>query len=120
MMEVRSASDIAAHIAKETESLILAQLNEHISRGLIVIEQTQPQFVSHADNPNKVDIRMSVRFKLKEQEYVEKLEKNLKIAVETLEQSYRAMADCAARVKAPDTYMFTDIKEALEKIRGKA
>ena len=107
-MEIRSASDVAAYVAKETESLILAQLNEHISRGLIVVEQTQPQFISHADNPNKVEIRTSVRLKLKEQEYVEKLEKNIKVAVEALEQSYRAMSDCAPRVKAPDSYMLTD------------
>ena len=89
MMEIRSASDVAAHVAKETESLILAQLNEHISRGLIVIEQTQPQFVSHVDNPNKIEIRMSVRLKLKEQEYIERLERDNKNLKDALEGIYK-------------------------------
>lgn len=80
-----SASDVAKEVSKKTESEILRQLNEHISRGLIVIEQTQPQFVSTPEDPNKIEIRTSVRLKLKDQEYIEKLEcdnKNLKDALD--------------------------------------
>lgn len=106
--------DVAAHVAKETESLILAQLNEHISRGLIVIEQTQPQLVSHADNPNKIEIRMSVRLKLKEQEYIESLEKNLKVAVEALEHYQSAHYTIQNNPCSHDEVA----SEALEKIRG--
>lgn len=41
----------------------------------------------------------------------------LKIAIEALENSYMALADCASRVKAPEPYMFVDVKEALAEIR---
>jgi predicted nuclease with TOPRIM domain len=47
------------------------------------------------------------------------LRDSLKLAVEALENAYMSMADCASRVKAPDQYMFVDIKEALAKIKAK-
>jgi hypothetical protein len=46
------------------------------------------------------------------------LKAQLTIAVEALEQAYMSFADCASRVKAPDAYMLSDIKETLDKLKG--
>ncbi len=69
--------DIANHIAKKREDEIVNQLNEHISRGLIEIEHTPQHFVSDPFVPGKIEIRTGVRLKLKEQQYIESLEKKI-------------------------------------------
>jgi hypothetical protein len=71
------ASEIAEKAAKQTESMILQQLNDFISRGLIAVQQTVPQFVRSFDS-DVVEIRQSVTLVLKDKEYIEKLEAKLK------------------------------------------
>jgi len=65
--------DIQTKMAKATDNMILQQLNEFISRGLIVVETVQPMMVREADS-NKITIRQSVRLVLKDQEYIQTLE----------------------------------------------
>ena len=71
------ASEIADKTAKQTESMILKQLNDFISRGLIEVQQTAPQFVMSYDS-DVVEIRQSVNLVLKDKEYIEKLEAKVK------------------------------------------
>lgn len=60
------------HIA--TENAILDQLNDFVSRGLIVIESSQPVLVQDPFS-NQVLIKQAVRLTLKDKEYIETLEK---------------------------------------------
>ena len=55
------------------ESMILSQLNDFISRGLIVVETTSPILVQDADSDRLV-MRQACQLKLKDQEYIQKLE----------------------------------------------
>jgi hypothetical protein len=81
MKAVENAQQLAHEVAKQTESLILEQLNDFISRGLICVEQVGPTFVqvvNPLNSRNTVSIQQSVRLVLKDKEYVEKLEKENK------------------------------------------
>lgn len=56
---------------------------------------------------------------LKEQDIQDATENSnmkLQIAVDALQTAYMSLADCASRIKAPEPYMLTEIKEALDKI----
>lgn len=55
----------------------MEQLNEFISRGLIIVELTQPTFV-HSPDSTKVEIRQSCKLVLKDQEYIQDLERENK------------------------------------------
>lgn len=72
---------MADEIYKQTEALILEQLNELISRGLLVIEKgpmsltTYDSHFSNVGDPHKIKVSQTVKLKLKDQEYIERLEK---------------------------------------------
>lgn len=80
-----SLNSALLEVNKQTESIILSQLNELISRGLLVIESTQPVLVAdydlyhngtfNRDKPYNIRLQQMVKLKLKDQEYIEKLEK---------------------------------------------
>jgi hypothetical protein len=78
MQTYTMASEIAELAAKQTDEELLSQLNEHISRGLIVVERTNTIMVQDPLDKNKIELRMGIRLKLMEQEYIEKLENKLK------------------------------------------
>lgn len=65
--------EISRDIQEQTEALILEQLNDLVSRGLLVIESSQPILVRDMSN-NKIKISQSVRLTLKDKEYIETLE----------------------------------------------
>jgi len=71
-MIFNEASDIAREVAKQTEAEILTQLNDLVSRGLLILERTEPVLVEE-DN-HKFTVRMKVKLTLKDKEYIEKLE----------------------------------------------
>lgn len=68
--------EVAYECARQTEESILAQLNDFISRGLIIVEQTGPIFVAEQDSA-RLSIRHSVNLKLKDKEYILSLERQL-------------------------------------------
>ena len=72
-----TASGLAKEVAKATESRILEQLNEFVSRGLIVIEQGPVTFVRTVHD-DKIELRQTINLKLKDQEYIEMLEAKVK------------------------------------------
>src|SRR4051812_42730601 len=85
MNSFSTATDVAREVAKQTESIILEQLNDFIKRGLIEIESGPISFVD--ENPfegHKITIRQSVRLRLKDREYIERLESENKIMREAL------------------------------------
>lgn len=69
------ASDLMKRVAKATELSILEQMNEFVKRGLIVIEQVGPTLYEDPTQPYTLKVHTSVKLKLKEQEYIEKLER---------------------------------------------
>lgn len=63
----------------KVEASILSQLNELISRNLLEIRMTQPTLVREADSTS-VKIAQQVQLVLKDQEYIEELErKNIEL-----------------------------------------
>ena len=81
--------DIQEKMASATDNMILQQLNEFISRGLIVVEVTQPVLVRSADAAS-VQLCQGIRLVLKDQEYIEQLERQnatLKEHLDNIKQS---------------------------------
>ena len=75
------AKKVYEEAAKQTESILMSQLNELISRGLLVVEETQPMLIQSyqtAESPGvEVRIEKGVRLVLKDQEYVKSLEQQI-------------------------------------------
>ncbi len=65
---------VSREVSKHTEATLLAQLNDFISSGLIVIEYGPERFYS-SDNGLSVSYSRSVNLRLKDREYVERLER---------------------------------------------
>jgi len=74
-MHYDSTENIAREISKATEASIMAQLNDFISRGLIIVEHGPMSFTRNPlKDPYKINIEQTVSLKLKDKEYIEKLE----------------------------------------------
>jgi len=81
MLDTKVFSDVAMDIAKQQEELILESLGELITRGLLVVEKTQPVLVGRWERDRDkytVELRQNIKLVLKDQEYIEKLEKENK------------------------------------------
>lgn len=78
----RSMTDLMNQVASQQEAIMVEQLNELISRGLLVVEKTEPLFVTNngyeSNDGYKIEYRQKIRLLLKDQEYIEKLEKENK------------------------------------------
>ena len=66
--------ELTHDIHQATEKAMLDQLNDFVSRGLIVVEMTQPILVQDF-NSSEIKIQQQVRLTLKDKEYILKLEK---------------------------------------------
>ena len=73
-IHITSADELAKKIAKMREEVIIASLNDFISRGLIETRVVSTGFVRLPDSAN-IEYRESVELILKDKEYIEKLEK---------------------------------------------
>lgn len=69
----KALEDITEQVNRETERSLQSQLNELLSRGLLEIRKQQPTLI--LEPGHKVSVRHSVELVLKNQEYVEALEK---------------------------------------------
>lgn len=80
-------------LMKSQENLLMEQLKELVDRDLLVIETTTPVIVRDVDS-DQFSLKQMVRFKLKDQEYIEKLEKEnfeLKAQIENLKEAFRGL-----------------------------
>jgi hypothetical protein len=71
-------SKLIYDVAKQKENLILESLGDLITRGLLVIEETQPVLTGGwSPNEDKYEVKLEqkIRIVLKDKEYIEKLEK---------------------------------------------
>lgn len=66
-------SKVAEELNKNTENAVLEELNELVSRGILVLHRG-PTVVVQDPFSNKIEIRQKVRVVLSNQEYVERLE----------------------------------------------
>jgi len=69
--------EVITDIAKQQENLILEQLGELITRGLLVVEKTEPVLTGGWERDRDkytVKLEQKIRLVLKDQEYIEKLE----------------------------------------------
>lgn len=77
----KTMKTIAEKVAQQTESVILEQIEELVKRGLLVVER-EPlsiyQVRDQATGEVKFNIGGKIRLVLKDQEYIEKLEKQVK------------------------------------------
>lgn len=78
-------SKLANEIAEQTEKAIVSQLNDFISRGLIELEVSEPILVQDCDKSG-IQYKRSVLLKLKDREYVEKLEKKVELLENLVKQ----------------------------------
>lgn len=81
--------DIHSRVAHHTEQLMLEQLNDFVSRGLIVSESGPMSFINKQDG--SVEIRQTVKLVLKDKEYIERLEHRVKHLEERIEMIKSAM-----------------------------
>lgn len=85
-------NEVVKDIAKQTEDLLMEQLNELVSRGLIVIEQGPMTLIEEARQPftsppgHRIRLCQTVRLVLKDQEYIEALEHRNKELEKLLEE----------------------------------
>lgn len=71
-------SEVIENVAKQKEALILESLGDLITRGLLVVEKTEPVLVGGwKENEDKYEVKLEqkIRIVLKDKEYIEKLEK---------------------------------------------
>lgn len=76
--------DVIIKTAKAKDSAILAQLNEFISRGLIIVEEGETM-LSRQQGSDEIYATQSIVLKLKDQEYIERLENENKLLRVTLD-----------------------------------
>lgn len=69
--------EVSRQLEQKKDNAILEQLNDFISRGLIVIESTQPILTRESDS-YKIVVSQQVKLTLKDKEYIEKLEEENK------------------------------------------
>lgn len=99
-MKIKNINDVDALVKEvlsdfngHTERAILGQLNEFIKRGLIVVCMSGPVF-TRDPSTNELVISRSVELKLKDQEYIERLEtenKALKTIVDSISEHFNAL-----------------------------
>ena len=80
-------------IARQKDNQILEQLNDFISRGLLVVVQTQPIITRDYDSPI-IKISQMVRLELRDREYMEQLEKenaDLRHRLENIKMSLKGI-----------------------------
>ena len=79
---------VITDVMKQQESIILDQLSDLVNRGLLVLETTQPLLTSRTDEYGnyKIELNQYCKLKLKDQDYIEKLEKENKILKEYLDK----------------------------------
>ncbi len=84
---------VAAEVAKNTENQILEQLNEFISRGLILVE-AGPLSLMESMEPGftKIRVNRTVKLILKDQAYIESLEKENKFLRDKLQAMKNAIS----------------------------
>lgn len=69
-------TEISEEVALQTEKAIFEQLQELISRDLLVVEARGVELYQDMTS-DKIKIGQNIRLKLKDQEYIEKLETEL-------------------------------------------
>ena len=94
--------DFTLQIAAKEQAVIIEQLNELISRGIIVVERTMPQHQLSMDpNSDKYILQYTSAIRLvpKEFEYIKKLEAENKDLNQKLETLAEIMAEAARHVE---------------------
>lgn len=77
--------------ARQKESVILEQLNDLISRDLLVVQEGPQSLVRDLES-DKITIQQSIRLVLKDKEYIEKLEienRALKESIQAIREAVR-------------------------------
>lgn len=73
-MKTIDINEITKALSLQKDNIILNQLSDLVSRGLLVVEETQPVLVKE-DHSDNIILKQQVRLTLKNIEYIEKLEK---------------------------------------------
>jgi len=86
---ITTSQDFAENITKQCVDLFTHQLNDLISKGLLVIENKTPMLTQDF---NTTQLRLSnvISVQLKDKEYIEKLEKENQELKDTLDKMNKA------------------------------
>jgi len=94
MIDHKYFTELMGDLFKQKEAILLEQLNDLVTKGLLVIEETKPVLVQDSDTP-KIILRQAVRLALKDKEYIQKLETEnaeLKAKLEAIKQTFKEVS----------------------------
>lgn len=85
----QQVSKLVREVAEKKDAMIREQLSELISRGLIIVEETEPTIVTHMDPVKgpQIEFRQACKLVLRDKEYIVKLENennDLKLKLEKM------------------------------------
>lgn len=92
MMDMKSANEFGRVVAEQTEKLMVEQLGDLVTSGLLVWESTTPAF-SMDYLTNKITVSQLGRFRLRDQEGFDRLKTEneaLRKRLHTIETALRA------------------------------
>lgn len=95
-LEDSAVSAVVKEVLKQKETMLLEQLQDLVSRNLLVIEETAPVLVrrdSITDFEPKFDLVQKITLKLRDQEYIEELEAKVVKLEQSLDTIRRAIND---------------------------
>jgi hypothetical protein len=87
--------EISKELMKQKEKVIMEQLNDLVSKKLLVIQETEPVLIQCPMSYN-IKLEQKVRLVVQDSEYIEKLEKenkNLKDKLEKIESAFKENQD---------------------------
>lgn len=87
-----SMSDVINDLNKQSQNIILEQLDDLIKRNILVIEQTQPVLIQDFDT-HKIKINQAIKLTVKDIDYIKQLEKEN----QELKNKLMQLADIFAR-----------------------
>ncbi len=65
--------DLLKTVSKNTEDIMLEQLEDMLKRGVLVVEKSEPVLIQDAQT-QKVTVQQKIKLTLKDKEYIERLE----------------------------------------------
>lgn len=74
---------LANEIAEKTQNSLLRQLDFMVNRGLLIVEQKE-MLLTQDPHSNELNVNYSVELKLKDQEYILDLEKQIEVLNQTI------------------------------------
>lgn len=83
---------LISELAEQKQQLLLSQLNDLVSRGLLVVEEGPSSLVRSAHS-DKIEYVQTIKLTLKDKEYIQSLESKVKELEKKLETISQALTN---------------------------